>query len=292
MEGLFPDEPRPGDPTYIEVRNIAEDELNELIDISTSRKEIIDRHGRPLRYREHEISYESCDRKTCNELILKFSTEDVITSFRETLQQLPPDQTKEDMNLRKLGKQGDSIAQKLWEQSITYYSSQQKDIVKERNENERKQIIKIKELEANLKIRAEAGEPKEQFELYMLGDKTDSKWLCRSADQSYTKAEMWLGYVLETGTYGFPLDNTKSYVWYRRTAIGEYQQEIEDLIKQIKEESPKLFICKGIACDIAQNIIDLEGKLGTEGLNKAESMLEQWKPGQCEKQFVRADPNT
>lgn len=28
MEGLFPDEPRPGDPTYIEVRNIAEDELN------------------------------------------------------------------------------------------------------------------------------------------------------------------------------------------------------------------------------------------------------------------------
>lgn len=167
-----------------------------------------------------------------------------------------------------------------------------KDIVEERNENKRKQIIKIKELEANLKIRAEAGEPKEQFELYMLGDKTDSKWLCRSADQSYAKAEMWLGYVLETGTYGFPLDNTKSYVWYRRAAIGEYQQKIEDLIKQIKEESPKLFICKGIACDIAQNIIDLEGKLGTEGLNKAESILEQWKPGQCEKQFVRAAPNT
>jgi TPR repeat protein len=183
-----------------------------------------------------------------------------------------------------------SVAHALQKKTATSTASQQKDIVEKRNANnierERKLKALINELEPVLCERAISGESKAQFELYMLGDKTDSKWLCRSADQGYTKAEMWLGYVLETGVYGFPIDNIRSYVWYRRAAIGEHQREIDDLVNQIKEKWPKPFFCKGTSCDIAQKIVDLEGKLGAEGIYKAESFLNQWKPGQCEREYV------
>jgi hypothetical protein len=289
MEDLLPDKPRPGDPTYIDVRNIADDELNELINKSASREDVIDRYGRPLRYREHEFSYETCEKEpvlVCDELILEFDAQDGISGFRKLPLKSQPDQNAEDINLRKLGKQGDAIAQKLWEHSETYYTSQQEDIVEERKENERKRKVKEKEIASQLKKRAESGDPEAQFELYMIQGKNQPKWLCRSADNGYTKAEMWLGYVFETGTFGFTVDNTQSYLWYRRAAIGEHQQEIEKKIKQIKKESPKLYICKGTSCDIAQKIVDLEGKLGNEGISRAEYKLDQWAPGQCEQQFV------
>jgi hypothetical protein len=289
LDKIFERDPLPNDPTYIEVNNIAEDELNELISKSASRKEIIDRFGKPFRYRVHEVSYETCEKQpalVCNWLILEFDTQDVLSSFRKTPKQSKPDQSAEDMNLRKLGKQGDAIAQKLWEHSETYYTSQKEDIVEERKENERKRKAKEKEIASQLKKRAESGDPEAQFEFYMIQGKNQPKWLCRSADHGYTKAEMWLGYVFETGTFGFTVDNTQSYLWYRRAAIGEHQQEIEKIIKQIKKESPKLYICKGTSCDIAQKIVDLEGKLGNEGISRAEDKLDQWAPGQCEQQFV------
>ncbi len=125
----------------------------------------------------------------------------------------------------------------------------------------------------------------------MLQGNTRLEWLCRSADQGYTSAEMWLGYVFETGTYGFPLDNTQSYLWYRRAAIGEYQEQIDRTIKKIKEASPKLYLCKGKSCGVAQKIVDLEGKLSTEKLSTAKYKLEQWTPGECERNFVVAKTN-
>jgi hypothetical protein len=190
--------------------------------------------------------------------------------------------------LNKLAEDGNqlAIAQKSGVQSKTYQLPQQKDIKVEQNENNRKLTIKEKELESKLTKQAEAGDPEAQFELYMHEGKTQQKWLCRSADQGYTGAAMWLGYVFETGTYGFPIDDMQSYLWYRRAAIGQHQKEIEKEIKRIKKKSLRWSLCKGAPCGIAQKIVDLEGKLGSDGVSRAEYKLEQWEPGQCEQQFV------
>ena len=125
----------------------------------------------------------------------------------------------------------------------------------------------------------------------MLEDKIPMKWLCRSADQGYMKAEMWLGYLYETGSYGCPRDYVRSYLWYRRAAIGEYQKEVDRWIKKIENKRPKQYSCGSIPCDIATNITSVKGKLklDPEGLSRANSMLEQWKPGQCEQELAGSD---
>jgi hypothetical protein len=196
------------------------------------------------------------------------------------------DMQAEDMTLRKLGQQGDTNAQKLWKQSSTYYTSQQKDIVDERKQDNEKSLAVRSKLSPDLKIRAKHGDAEAQFNLYMLEDKTSPKWLCRAADQGYTMAETWLGYLYETGSYNFPRDYSRSYLWYRRAALGEHQQEVDKLIVKIKKEKPKEYFCKGISCEIARNLVSLEGRLNDEGTSKVESMLDQWKPGQCEKDLL------
>lgn len=194
----------------------------------------------------------------------------------------------EDLKLRELGEQGDSLAQDRWEKSRTYYLSQNMDIVDERNEDEKEYIREKYDLSIDLKKRAVSGDSEAQFELYMLEDKIPMKWLCRSADQGYMKAEMWLGYLYETGSYGCPRDYFRSYLWYRRAAIGEHQKEVDKLVKKIEKKKPVLYFCKGISCEIARNIVSLEGMLSAEGISIAESMLEQWKPGQCEQELAGA----
>ena len=148
------------------------------------------------------------------------------------------------------------------------------------------------ELYVDLKKRAESGDADAQFEFYLLEDKIPMKWLCCSADQGYMKAEMWLGYLYNTGSYGCPRDYFRSYLWYRRAAIGEHQKKIDQLIDKIVKKKPKLYFCKGILCEIARNIVTLEGRLGVEGVSKADSMLERWEPGQCEREFVRTSSTT
>ena len=286
---------------------ITEADVQDMVENSLSRKRVIEKFGRPLRYREHEVSYEVCRKEggflimwpptaevsernyEYSELILKFDSEDVLHGYSKVPLRMPPDQYAEDMNLRKLGKQGDNIAQILWQRSETYYTSQEKEIIKEREMKERRYLKGKKEIISVVTQNAESGDPKAQFELYMLEDKTSPKWLCRSADQGYIDAEMWLGYVLETGSYGFPLDITQSYIWYRRAALGAHQQEVNKIIGDIKEASPKYYFGKGRLCDIAQKIVSMEDKLNAEKkLYDAEYMLEQWKPGDCERKYVDA----
>jgi TPR repeat protein len=106
------------------------------------------------------------------------------------------------------------------------------------------------------------------------------------------RAEMWLGYLFETGSYGCPRDYPRSYLWYRRAAIGEHQKEVERLINKIEKKKPKEYFCGGIACDLARNIVSLKGMLNAQDVSSAESMLEQWKPGQCEQELVGTGRST
>jgi len=291
---------------------VTEHEIKELLSRHATRKDIIEMHGMPLRYRKNEISYLVCRREggvlyvvgmfayvgvigqsgghlKCNEYILSFNADDLLIGIHEVPPEWALDRHAEDLNLRTLGKQGDHIAEELWKKSSTYYTSKQEDIERERSEDEKKYIIEKNELAINLKKHAETGDARAQFELYLLEDKAPLKWLCRSADQGYMRAEMWLGYLYETGSNGCPRDYPRSYLWYRRAAIGEHQKEVDKLIDKIEKKKPKLYFCKGISCEIARNIVYLEGKLSAEDVSRAESMLKQWKPGQCERELVGTD---
>lgn len=155
-----------------------------------------------------------------------------------------------------------------------------------------KNMMKKKELMPELQSRAKSGDAEAQFELYYLDEKDPLKWLCRAADQGHTRAEMWLGYLFETGSYGFSRDYAQSYFWYRRAAIGLHPQEIEKMVEKFEgsdrqelKKKPKLYFCKSKdeSCTIARKIAQLKNMLGTEGVSKTELMLEQWKPGDCEK---------
>lgn len=156
--------------------------------------------------------------------------------------------------------------------------------------SERKHMIWKKEFADELQSQAENGDAEAQFKLYFLDEKASLKWLCRAADQGHTEAEMWLGYLFETGSYGISRDYAQSYLWYRRAAIGPHQKEIEDKVEKFDPSDHMYFSCKKSKreiCRKARKIVELKEKLGAEGMTRAEFLLEQWKPGDCEKGFLK-----
>lgn len=142
------------------------------------------------------------------------------------------------------------------------------------------------QLRLSLKRRAEQGDPEAQFELYFLEDAASPKWLCRAADQGYKKAEMWLGRAFANGTSGFPLDNRRALVWYRRAALGPHREETAEALKAFEimyKKKGEAYSCKGMPCLVARDIFFTRKKLDHKALAESEALFDQWAPGQCER---------
>lgn len=140
--------------------------------------------------------------------------------------------------------------------------------------------------ESDLQAASEMGDAQSQWQAYrMLGNTSGGyKWLCRAADQGYLDAQILLGYLYRSGAYGFTQDFSKSYVWYRLAGEGGHREAVETYRKKLEKNR---FACsKGQACLIAKEIVQLQNILQPEGVSKAELLLKQWQPGQCERQLV------
>jgi len=83
--------------------------------------------------------------------------------------------------------------------------------------------------------------------------------LCRAADKGYSPARNLLGVYYEYGTNGLDKDLLRAYLWYRLASTHR-----NTLAAQLP-------------------IDRVEGYLTDAGLAEAETMFENWKPGQCEK---------
>jgi hypothetical protein len=293
-----------------------ETQLQELQSSSASRSTVIEALGRPLRYRQDHISYEACkdiygvaivllgygsaleiaayesDLK-CFELRIDFDEYDKMNSYRKLPRNWKHDEHEEDLMLKELGKQGDVIAQRLWEQSRTYYTSQDKEVIQERIENNQDHTNKRELLSTSLKSKAEAGDAEAQYHLFLLEDRIPVKWLCRAADQEYFNARLELAYLYGSGAYGFPQDFKRSYVWYRLAGSGEHREAVDKWIKKLKKPS---FWNAGKVCEVAQacyiasQIVQLQGLLTPAEVSEAERILDNWKPGLCERDLLEPLP--
>ena len=288
-----------------------EQDIEDLVDKAASKNEVIEKLGTPLKYRLASMSYKACRESggvgflliavgglgadfqehrgetECFELQLDFDQDNKLLSYQKIQWQEESDYSKEDMILRDLGKQGDSIAQELWEQSTTFHTSRDEAIVKERDERERG-IIQRELASGGYSQLAEAGDANAQYRLYFLEGRSRVKWLCRSADQGHVDARLGLAYLYRSGTYGFPQDYAHSYMWYRLSALGELKEEVDELIEKLKNPSfwNPIACSRGQACYIAKQIFDLQGILTPTGLGEADHILENWQPGQCERNLV------
>ena len=84
------------------------------------------------------------------------------------------------------------------------------------------------------------------------------RWLCRSADAGYSEARYRLGLLYEVGSEGVPVDPVKAYMWYRLAAsTGDYMRS-------------------------ANQAKRLQETFTPEQANQADTLIQNWKPGQCE----------
>jgi hypothetical protein len=291
-------------------------QLQKLQSSGASRSTVIETLGRPLRYRQDHISYEVCkdiygvailiglmyygggftayeSDLQCFELRIDFDEHEKLKCYRELPRDWKYDEQEEDLTLKELGKQGDAIAQRLWKQSRTYYTSQDNEVIEERIENNQERTNKRELLSTSLKSKAEAGDAEAQYQLFLLEDRIPVKWLCRAADQEYFNARLELAYLYGSGAYGFPQDFKRSYIWYRLAGSGEHREAVDKWIKILKKPS---FWNAGKVCEVAQacyiasQIVQLQGMLTPAGLSEAERMLEKWEPGLCERDLLEAIP--
>jgi TPR repeat protein len=153
-------------------------------------------------------------------------------------------------------------------------------------------VARTNQLKDSVRLRAERGDPEAQFELYFLKGGASPTWLCRAADQGYTKAEMWLGHAFASGDSGFPLDYRRALLWYRRAGLGAHQQEVTEALKTFEKmykEKGERYACKGLPCLIAREIFLTRKKLDDKALAESEALFDQWAPRQCERDLRQTD---
>jgi hypothetical protein len=258
----------PKDASYI-----TENEVEELVSKSVSREYVVETLGMPLRYTRHEISYEYCRQKggiyipdmdgyfnrklSCYELILKFDKQGVLRSYSKVPRRGQLDESAEDMHLRELGKQGDPIAQELWEKKSRVdfdYMRKQEDI----------------EGDAKLMYRAYRGMSYEYIDPVSAW-----KWLCKAADMGYENAQLEVAYWHRENSWkiakphrrewireaGIQADDRIAYLWYTLAAKGDDKRlQIRDYLFS-EPFSGETLSGKEIA--------------------EAKDMVSNWKPGQC-----------
>jgi TPR repeat protein len=107
---------------------------------------------------------------------------------------------------------------------------------------------------------ANAGDPEAQMQLYYSNPYAPDalRWLCRSADQSHPHAMNELATYYWTGRRGIEQDLTRAYLWYSlavRAGHEEYRWKLREVAGSITHEQRA----------------------------RAEEMLADWRPGQCER---------
>lgn len=124
-------------------------------------------------------------------------------------------------------------------------------------------------------VMAVKGIPESQWRLYNdYGQNPgDTIWLCRSADNGYTKAQLHLGQIYWNAD-DIAQNKSKAYVWYKLAATGDKLQG------QLHDESTQTLAAKVMS--------DTEKVLTREQLEEAESLYSDWHPGQCELELIPA----
>ena len=93
-------------------------------------------------------------------------------------------------------------------------------------------------------------------------DKDATTWLCRAADAGNPEAQYRLGLLYEYGTGNFPKDPIKAYMWYRISeSTGGYMRPADQAERILADIPP-------------------------EQASKADQLVRDWKPGQCEKELT------
>jgi hypothetical protein len=222
-----------------DITTITEHEIEELISVSATRREIIERFGSPLRYRKNEISYKVCRTKggvsyvftgglyggeigksggqpECHEYILLFDAKDSLIGFHEIASEPEIDKRVEVLYLRTLGEQGDPIAQEIWEKESRtnfYYLSKLEDI---------------------------GGDAKAMYRVYLgmsyeyIEPVAAWEWLCGAANLGYENAQIEVAYWHRESNWEHArperiewlrkakirADDRIAYVWYTLAAKG------------------------------------------------------------------------
>jgi hypothetical protein len=259
-----------------------EDDIEDLVDKAAAKSEVIEKLGKPLKYRKTSMSYKACGTTVgigyiiclpyacdggafvgseCFELVLEFDDKNHLLSYQEIPWQEGFNSTKEDMNLLMLADQGDDIARHLWEQSSTYVYS-------EKYENE---LIKRIDNSNNTSLPA--------WKLYLMRGRRpeDIKFLCKAADGGIKKAQVRLGWAFRIGD-GVVRDIEKSYMWYKLASSKNYNEN-EYFDKAIQKQA-------------SVDLTYLKKSMTLEEIRQAEQLFSKWMPGQCERELVEPDHST
>jgi len=245
-----------------------ENDINNLVDRNASKYEVISTLGIPIKYREATLSYEACQKNagvgyifclpyqctgdlsrstTCFNLILRFDYNNILLGYEKEPWSGDVDYDKEDKILQEFASQGDTLAQKVWQQHVR----SKREIV---FGNAPRQVHAL----------ALEGDPEAQMQLYW-NDPSDSDallWLCRAADQDNIEARYRLGLLYENGSEGVPKNMAKAYMWYQIAASTGSAIRSADQARRIRE---------GLSVGQAA---------------RADTLVRDWKPGQCERDLA------
>jgi hypothetical protein len=100
------------------------------------------------------------------------------------------------------------------------------------------------------------------YQSRLLNHKDALRWLCRAADQGNNEAQYLLALFYETGSNGVTKDLVKSYMWYQISAFTEGNMRPTNQAQRVWNN------------------------LTAEQSIQAETLLRNWKPGQCERELV------
>ena len=263
-----------------------EDDIEDLVDNSATKSEVIEKLGNPLRYSKTSMSYKACGKTAglgfimclgcqcgggdfrsaeCFELVLAFDDESHLSSYQE----IPwphggIDSSEEQMRFLMLADQGDDIARHLWEQSYTYH----------------------KKLTSGFGATQVVGpateiDTDEQLQLYWKGLAVNVglKWLCRAADQGHREARTQLGNLYYYGSQKFyqlasiqiKPDSPKSCMWFHLAGKVDILEQSE--AKDNQHTLPPY--------DSAE--VERTAKVMTaRELEEAKQLIQYWEPGQCD----------
>ena len=256
--------------------------IEDLVDKTATKSEVIEKLGNPLRYRKTSMSYKACGKTAgigyiicvpyacdggafvsseCFELSLKFDEKNHLLSYQEIPWQENYDPAEEDMMLMKLADQGDTLAMRLWEQSSTYMYS-------EEYENE---LIKRIDNGNNTSLPA--------WKLYLIRGRRpeDIKLLCQAADGGIKQAQMRLGRSYRVGD-GVVRNIEKTYMWYKLASSNKHEGNgYFDKVSQ-----------KQAGADLTY----LKKSMTLKEITQAEQLFSKWSPGQCERELIETGRST
>lgn len=234
----------PGDGIYK-----VEADIEQLVESKATKIEVIEKLGKPRKYRTKSISYGACRESggvgllliaagglggdfaeykgddVCVELLLNFDGADRLSGYQETSWTNNYYRSDERLILARLANQGDLVA--AW---LLYLARNQKP--------------------------------------------EDVDLLCQAADGGIIKAQNLLGKLYSSGKKGVPQDFKKAYLWYKIAATDTVLDD-EFYDNSIRESS-------------RTDLILLKNSMTADEIVEAENLYPNWEPGQCQRDLSDA----